>query len=1088
MINVANFIPRYPDTISKNFSYEIARRKEFQELKLGPSEQIPDEPGTPLDSQEMMRRFYSQVTAYFSGLVFHGMGTGKTCTSSLIVENFKNMQVAGSKRKPALVLVPNEDLARSYRAQVAYQCTKEGIYQAKFTEAELKQFGGELDPKRMSELKKERRVRSAVAESYEIVTYTQFLFSTKKKGADYVTVPKVTKNPTKYMEEYSDRIIIIDEAHNLRIQPTKKKKRSFTQQLMGTDEPGSSVELYKEMHTFLHLVKNCRILLLTGTPIWDQVYEIASLMNLILPIDQQLPLKTLFIDKYFENNQLKNVDHLKDVLRGKVSFLRPMMTTARRKEMGVTEPYTKYIKVYPSEMSEFQRKYALLAKEDDVSIEMRVRTKDGNYITKTKEMKGGAVGILARDAVTFVFPKLNSKGEIIGGEYGAKGFKNNINVTGKTKLNYAYKSRQIEKAIVENLRMLSSKFAEIIRFIKEHPNEVVYIYDESVASGGGSVINFCLILQALGFQWAKSARDISSPGHKKRFAAITSDKATISESSQIEKFFRSFNKPDNKYGDRCQIIIGSKKIAEGITIKHVRQVHVAMLHWNNPSIEQALGRTFRVGSHSALKPSERYIKIYRHVAVDPRIQSMDLHVASIAESKEHKNTQIYRVLKEIAWDCPLTYKRNVLKGDDPGSMVCDYTDCNYRCDNFPESMISKKGKVWDYTIPTSKILFDTYNLFYSNEELDKLIEQIRQLFKVYFNLHISLIASLVDIDIGKSNEFFLLLNALDFLINSRTRIMNRYGFECYLKEDNDIYFLDEDIKTFGKFSESVYITYPFVTELSPLRDLTEVFQYSQDKDLIEEFVSTLDESLLDKFHYRTLIVILEMAYEIQSKAKDLSKKQKKILQIVMKNIGKNLFTTQEGNVVHNMYATEYTGIGYSVAVQELKPTGFLRIYDKEYEEWRYPKSVEEEEAFLDAIKKKQKTQREDIWKDIPQGVYGLRDKAGKFKIREKPPPGKRATKGSVCIEASWDKPRIFKLLAKLKAVPPFQEDKIKKLKRDKLVNIIKKSEDLKDFAPLDKYSDKQLRSIASLPFIQKRQLCEFLEKWFKDHNLFFEEA
>ncbi len=124
-IAVENFILGYPDRTDPKFSFEIARKKEFADLKLAPTEIVPTESGTPLLHQETMRRYISPSTDYKSNILFHSMGSGKTCTSGLVVENFKNTEVNGHIRNRALVLVKNDDHVRNYSKQIAEICTKD---------------------------------------------------------------------------------------------------------------------------------------------------------------------------------------------------------------------------------------------------------------------------------------------------------------------------------------------------------------------------------------------------------------------------------------------------------------------------------------------------------------------------------------------------------------------------------------------------------------------------------------------------------------------------------------------------------------------------------------------------------------------------------------------------------------------------------------------------------------------------------------------------------------------------------------------------------------------------------------------------
>ena len=206
---IAQFIPSYPPISDPKFSYEIARRKEFYDLKLPPAEPVPEQPGTPLLHQELQARFFSPETDYSEVLLFHGLGTGKTCTSSLIVEHFKSTLVDNKPRKPALVIVPSEDLERNYRKEVAEVCTRE-IYLPSHTFAEMmkqKKVGAVM---KMTELAYEKRLRAAIGKTYEIVTAQKFL--------THLPRDEIIK------QKDSNRLIIIDEAHNLRIQPNNKKK------------------------------------------------------------------------------------------------------------------------------------------------------------------------------------------------------------------------------------------------------------------------------------------------------------------------------------------------------------------------------------------------------------------------------------------------------------------------------------------------------------------------------------------------------------------------------------------------------------------------------------------------------------------------------------------------------------------------------------------------------------------------------------------------------------------------------------------------------------------------------------------------
>jgi hypothetical protein len=121
-----------------------------------------------LQSQLYMKRFFSGETPYSEALLYHGIGTGKSCTASAIVENFKSIEVDEKPRRPALVFVKSEELGRNYANEVAMICTK-AIYTPKATITELKK-GIE-----MTDEAKITRLNKAISKTYEIVTMETFL-------------------------------------------------------------------------------------------------------------------------------------------------------------------------------------------------------------------------------------------------------------------------------------------------------------------------------------------------------------------------------------------------------------------------------------------------------------------------------------------------------------------------------------------------------------------------------------------------------------------------------------------------------------------------------------------------------------------------------------------------------------------------------------------------------------------------------------------------------------------------------------------------------------------------------------------------
>jgi hypothetical protein len=247
-----------------------------------------------------------------------------------------------------------------------------------------------------------------------------------------------------------------------------------------------------------------------------------------------------------------------------------------------------------------------------------------------------------------------------------------------------------------------------------------------------------------------------------------------------------------------------------------------------------------------------------------------------------------------------------------------------------------------------------------------------------------MIADLVNIE--NSEEKNLLIRALDYIINARVQITDRYGFKNYLKEQGNIYFLDNDVTVFSNYPEVIYVSNPLVTERTSLEDLVEITQLTEDKNLVKKFCKdpSGESELLSKMHYRTLIILLEKIQELRVRdEKALTHREKEAIKEIMKRIGRNLVAISGGVVIHNMYSNEYTGLGYNVTIQEIKPTGLIRVFHPDTKTWTYVETKEEEERYINHLKKLHKSKRDIVWEINPYDVYGFRDRDGKFKIRRK---------------------------------------------------------------------------------------------------------
>ena len=120
---------------------------------------------------------------------------------------------------------------------------------------------------------------------------------------------------------FNNRLIIIDEVHNIRISNDNKEKKQVAISLM---------ELAK-------YTENMRFLLLSATPMYNSYKEIAWLLNLMNTNDRRGRIK---VSDIFDNKgEIKNEELLIRKATGYISFVRG------------ENPYTFPYRVYPNEFA-----------------------------------------------------------------------------------------------------------------------------------------------------------------------------------------------------------------------------------------------------------------------------------------------------------------------------------------------------------------------------------------------------------------------------------------------------------------------------------------------------------------------------------------------------------------------------------------------------------------------------------------------------------------------------------------------------------------------------------------------------------------
>ena len=748
-------------------STSLYHKKEFHDYKLEKIEDRPADRGVYLNHQRLMARFLSSHTPYKGILVMHEPGTGKTCLSVAVIEQIIS---EGSLFRGALILMKGKNLISNYKKELVEQCT-DGKYDLDETERKL-------NPNQ-----RKRRLNKKLSDFYQFQTFEIF----SKQLA--------TMKDEKIKALYSNIIIVIDEAHHLRA--------------------GNEVGQYNNIYKMLHLVENCKTILMTGTPMIDNPSEIASMMNLILDQSQQLPIGNEFEETYMTKKDGIYVldetkeEELKERLHGRVSFLRSMQSTVSRKFVG-EKIDLKYFNQFGLPMESFQLEHYEKALTDD-------EKEKGVYNS-------------SREASLFVFPN---------GSYGKKGYdfhtkiSDNRVVFKKEVPIITFTGKTIEEKLAD-LSKQSVKYANCIRILLEEPgNHFVYL---DLVHGSGALV-FVNLLQQFGFV------NFKQPGNK-RFALLTS-----TTSSTIEEAIQLFNSNGNVDGSKIKVIIGTDVISEGFTLKNVRHVHILTPHWNFSKTDQIIARAFRLFSHQALleKYPEFVVKIYLYTALtnpdtdDESIKSIDRYMYKFCEDKDISIKSIEHLLKQVSFDCRLTKERNRLPKSFNYTRNCEYEKCNYTC--YPDED--------DNTLDLS-----TYHMHYDMPDILRVMKAISRLFidRTYYSLN-ELIERL-------DESLHLIIKTILYMSEHKVILHDQHGIHFYLYYDQDWVYLSSKLKDTELFDHfyvdhlPLQLFYDFNHTVSKVyhQNLPKLFRQMKDEVDVEK-----KKTLLSLFSDRAKELMIEFA-------------------------------------------------------------------------------------------------------------------------------------------------------------------------------------------------------------------------------------
>jgi len=333
----------YPSLNDPNFIVKIAEKKEFNDNRYdGKIYDIKEQADLLANAefelapqQAFVRNFLSFQTPYNSLLLYHGLGSGKTATSIGVCEEQRDyLKQMGISKRTIIVASPN--VQDNFRVQLFDERKLklvDGLWNLKG--ATGNKFIKEINPMNMKGLTKEKvvsQIKAIINTSYLFLGYIEFANYIEKvkevKGSFRDEQDKRIKMTRNLKYEFDNRLIVIDEIHNIRIAEENKNKKVAIQ-----------------LEDLVKSASNMRLLLLSATPMYNSYKEIIWLLNLMNLNDRRatIEIKDVFDkDGNFKkgpNGEDEGKELLSRKATGYVSFVRG------------ENPYTFPFRVYPSTFS-----------------------------------------------------------------------------------------------------------------------------------------------------------------------------------------------------------------------------------------------------------------------------------------------------------------------------------------------------------------------------------------------------------------------------------------------------------------------------------------------------------------------------------------------------------------------------------------------------------------------------------------------------------------------------------------------------------------------------------------------------------------
>lgn len=1091
-MNYEDWIPSYPEVGSKDFQRRLASKQEFKEVKSSLSEDPPKNPGDLFSYQIFDKRF---MRIYDKVLMFYEAGAGKTCGYISVTEDYHFSQLHRATMltdaiidyyntyqgtiKEVIILVTGTSLEFELKKQLICRCTP-GTY---ITDSLIK----------AKTFKSQKNaVTRSVNQWYEISSYEKF----------YNQLQKLKLTDEQIAKKYNGTLFVCDEIHSIKNSPSgedetdddedvgkkKKKTKLFTL-------------IYETLWKCFHLPEWCKVILATATPMINDADDFIDPMNLILPMDKQIPLNAR-LAKW-------SLEKFREYMMGYVSFVRAGDT-------GVDVEFTGTV---------LQKKFTRpdgVVDDSQMQVEKVLMSEfQSKVYEEVVKQKRKGVRNDERQASGMVFPDGS-----FGGKMGKKPQASGIGkyIINPSKNEYK-RTRDWNEATntIAKIERLSCIYGSICRQVLTAPG-LCFIYDELL--NGSGVIALAMCLESLGFsRFNESFSVFEEKAKKGRVGAYCSD-PTVERTLKIKPGLRYaiissdtksqdvhtkelFNSPENMYGEYCKVLIGSRVSRDGHNLANVQDVFIASL-WTPAGLYQAMQRAIRATSHvqmRKLKNNARItIRVHRMAAVprDKKTPSVNLDMYTFAETKDRDIAIVRRKVRQIAGDCIIQQGRNIQEDSSMDyTSKCDYDICDVPC----------------YATETDETDYSTFRMFYSQETETRALQIISDMFSFISHFSVPQLCEQYDLDV------VITQNVIAKVVQERRLFKNRFGQSCIAAlQGNEVYLVPPEMLAGGSsILDNFYSSILIIEDNTALKDfivsktdVSRVIHTQQEKQQtpagnksVDVNASLMESGLVktpsqrtteEKYvvdRYKNYVFELkepdaEIRKEVNKPLEKGTTRGRKPLEGKIRYLDQELPRTVETGekvTVHTMYTIPPTLTRYTIASTFTNAKGRLRILKpSEKVGWR-DTTVEETVVYNAVIRTHimdmlQKYTKNKLYGSIlSDNVFRIHDLRNLKNTKDK----RVIPRGRVCSE-SWDPDELLLIAYAIGVQAPKLSGTSTMKKEDYVKELIKYKELQKRKKELEKYTFDELKYIYawmlnrySRPFV-----CQQMQKSFKEQGLLFE--